>query len=52
VEVTGHWSDPASAECRYRPDPTIPIDPQWPDLAFHCRTVFVVTEAVPAGLAP
>jgi hypothetical protein len=53
IELTGHWADPASAECRYRPDPAAPSDPFRPDLVFHCRTVFVVSEAVPgSALAP
>jgi hypothetical protein len=52
IEVTGHWADPASAECQFRPDPLAVTDAAWPDLGFHCRTVFVITGAVPAGLAP
>jgi len=52
VTLTGHWADPASAECRFRPDPAAPTDPFRPDLAFHCRTVFVISQAVAAGAAP
>lgn len=46
VEVTGHWDDPAAAECRYVPDPAYPMPVEW-GLAFRCRTSFVATSVVP-----
>ena len=49
VEITGHWADAAASDCRYLPDPAAMADAIHADLEFHCRTVFVATEVVPAS---
>jgi hypothetical protein len=52
VQVTGHWADPASPQCRVIPLPGQAIggssDYRGPDLiTFECRMKFVATEVSP-----
>lgn len=51
--ITGHWADPAAADCRVRPDPeTVTGGPgstlSPTGLEFACRTRFVATSVVAA----
>ena len=44
IQLTGHWDDPASEQCRVLPDPQIRA-PRGASLTFECSVRFVVTGA-------
>ena len=46
IEVTGHWADPASADCQWIPQPDFPYV-GYGDLEGQCRATFVATSVVP-----
>ena len=49
VEVTGHWDDPAAAECHWIPQPELPWSGPGSDLVASCREKFVATSVTPTS---
>jgi hypothetical protein len=49
VEVTGHWDDPAAAECRWIPQRDFPWGGGGRDVVADCQQKFVATSVTPAS---